>query len=76
MEGLLTFAFNRSFLTSRCTRHAAAMAPDVHHDDEAKQDAQVKRVKRRARQAIGKRTSVRMRMRDLSEWKTLDALSH
>src|ERR1700757_1097780 len=29
----------------------AAMAHYLHHDDEAKQDAQMKRIKRRARQA-------------------------
>jgi hypothetical protein len=52
----------------------AAMAHYLHDDDQAKQDAQMKRIKRRAKQAKG--TFVRMRMRGLSEWKGLNALSY
>src|ERR1700682_998477 len=42
----------------------------LHHDDEAKQDAQMKRIKRRAkyaRQATGKWAFVRMKQPGLSE---------
>jgi hypothetical protein len=41
----------------------AAMAHYLHHDDEAKQDAQMKRIKRRRRQARQAKES-----EHLSEW--------
>jgi hypothetical protein len=47
-----------------------AIANYLHDDEEAKQDARMKRIKRRARQARqakGKSTFVRMKTRDLSE---------
>jgi hypothetical protein len=51
-----------------------AMAHYLHHDDEAKQDAQMKRIKRRKR-AARKRTFVGMDSAVLSEWKSRNPIS-
>ena len=48
----------------------AAMAHYLHHDDEAKQDAQMKRIKRRAGKPDRRRES-----EHLSEWKCVACLN-